>query len=97
MPPLGARERRHRSLDFTHIDHVDRDQIGGLMAYFFESTDINRHLADQLDLILKGVKLGDIPIWQPTKFLLSVNLKAAKALALTVPVSLLATADEVIE
>jgi putative tryptophan/tyrosine transport system substrate-binding protein len=72
-------------------------EIGGLMAYFFEFTDIVRQLAGQLDLILKGAKPGEIPIWQPTRFLLSVNLKAAKTLGLTVPVSLLATADEVIE
>jgi putative ABC transport system substrate-binding protein len=72
-------------------------EIGGLMAYFFEVTDITRQLAGQLDHILKGAKPGEIPIWQPTRFLLSVNLKAAKTLGLTVPVSLLATADEVIE
>jgi putative tryptophan/tyrosine transport system substrate-binding protein len=72
-------------------------EIGGLMAYFFEFADITRQLAGQLDLILKGAKPGEIPIWQPTRFLLSVNLKAAKTLGLTVPVSLLATADEVIE
>jgi putative ABC transport system substrate-binding protein len=72
-------------------------ETGGLMAYFFEFTDITRHLAGQLDLILKGAKPGEIPIWQPTRFLLSVNLKAAMTLGLTVPVSLLATADEVIE
>ena len=72
-------------------------ETGGLMAYFFEFTDITRQLAGQLDLILKGAKPGEIPIWQPTRFLLSVNLKVAKKLGLTVPVSLLATADEVIE
>jgi putative tryptophan/tyrosine transport system substrate-binding protein len=72
-------------------------ETGGLMAYFFEFTGINRQLAGQLDLILGGARPGDIPIWQPTRFLLSVNLKAAKTLGLTVPVSLLATADEVVE
>jgi putative ABC transport system substrate-binding protein len=72
-------------------------ETGGLMAYFFEFTDISRQLADQLDLILKGAKPGEIPIWQPTRFLLSLNLKAAKMLGLTVPATLLATADEVIE
>ena len=72
-------------------------ETGGLMAYFFEFTDITRQLAAQLDLILKGAKPGEVPIWQPTRFLLSINLKAAKTLGLTVPVSLLATADEVVE
>jgi putative ABC transport system substrate-binding protein len=72
-------------------------ETGGLMAYFFEFADLSRHLARQLDLILKGAKPGEIPILQPTKFLLSVNLKTAKTLGLTVPASLLATADEVIE
>jgi putative ABC transport system substrate-binding protein len=72
-------------------------ETGGLMAYFFELTDLYRHVAAQLDLILKGAKPGEVPIWQPTRFLLSINVKAAKTLGLTVPVPLLATADEVIE
>ena len=72
-------------------------ETGGLMAYFFEFADLSRHLARQLDLILKGAKPGEVPIRQPTRFLLSINVKAAKTLGLTVPVSLLATADEVIE
>jgi putative ABC transport system substrate-binding protein len=72
-------------------------ETGGLMAYFFELTDLYRHVAAQLDLILKGAKPGEVPIRQPTRFLLSINVKAAKTLGLTVPVSLLATADEVIE
>jgi putative tryptophan/tyrosine transport system substrate-binding protein len=75
----------------------DAVETGGLMAYFFEGTDLYRHVAAQRDLILKGAKPGEVPIWQPTRFLLSINLKAAKTLGLTVPVSLLATADEVIE
>jgi putative tryptophan/tyrosine transport system substrate-binding protein len=72
-------------------------ETGGLMAYFFEATDLYRQVAAQLDLILKGAKPGEVPIWQPTRFLLSINLKAAKALGLTIPPSLLALADEVIE
>src|SRR5262249_47368514 len=72
-------------------------ETGGLMAYFFEFTDTSRQLARQLDLILKGAKPGEVPIWQPTRFLLSINLKTAKALGLTVPPELLTTADEVIE
>jgi putative ABC transport system substrate-binding protein len=50
-------------------------ETGGLMAYFFELADISRNLARQLDLILKGAKPGDIPILQPTRFLLSINLQ----------------------
>jgi putative tryptophan/tyrosine transport system substrate-binding protein len=72
-------------------------EAGGLMAYFFEVTDLYHHVAAQLDLILKGAKPGDVPIWQPTRFLLSINLKTAKTLGLNVPPELLATADEVIE
>jgi ABC-type uncharacterized transport system substrate-binding protein len=72
-------------------------ETGGLMAYFFEFTDTGRQLARQLDLILKGAKPGEVPIWQPTRFLLSINLKTARALGLTVPPELLTTADEVIE
>jgi putative ABC transport system substrate-binding protein len=72
-------------------------EIGGLMAYAFDIADLGLHYADQVDLILKGTKASDIPIYQPTKFALIVNLKTAKALGLTIPPSLLARADEVIE
>jgi putative tryptophan/tyrosine transport system substrate-binding protein len=72
-------------------------QIGGLMAYDYGISDLGRIMADQIDQILKGTKPGDIPIYQAAKFTLTINMKTAKALGLTVPSSLLAQADEVIE
>ena len=72
-------------------------EIGGLMAYGTDLADLGRHAAHQIDLILKGMKPGDIPFYQPKTMKLTINLKTAKALDLTVSPELLATADEVIE
>ncbi|HEV2549205.1 MAG TPA: ABC transporter substrate-binding protein [Stellaceae bacterium] len=72
-------------------------EIGGLMTYGVDLSDVMRHSADQVDLILKGATPGDIPFYQPTKFHLVINLKTAKALGIEIPNSLLAQADEVIE
>jgi putative tryptophan/tyrosine transport system substrate-binding protein len=72
-------------------------QAGALMSYGPNYSDLFRRSADYVDKILRGAKPGDIPVEQPTKFDLAVNLKAAKALGLTIPAKLLFTADEVIE
>jgi putative tryptophan/tyrosine transport system substrate-binding protein len=79
--------------------YSQREQVeaGGLMSYGPNFPDLFRRAADYVDKILRGVKPGDIPVEQPTKFDLVVNLTTAKVLGLTVPPTLLALADEVIE
>jgi putative ABC transport system substrate-binding protein len=81
----------------TMCPYRDYVEAGGLMAYAVDLAELLRRMAADVHQILKGAKPGDIPIYQPTKFELMINLKTAKALGLTLPSALLATAVEIIE
>jgi putative ABC transport system substrate-binding protein len=89
---LAARDRLpaiYRIRDFS--------EAGGLMAYAIDTPDLYRRAAGQVAAILKGAKVNEVPFYQATTFKLIINLKAAKGLGITVPPSLLARADEVVE
>jgi putative tryptophan/tyrosine transport system substrate-binding protein len=75
----------------------DYVEAGGLMAYEVDASELGRRIADDVREILNGTNPGDVPIYQPTKFQFLINLRAAKALGLTIPPAVLALADEVIE
>ena len=89
---LGLKNRLPIMSEFRHIV-----EAGGLLSYGADLTDLFRRAAFQVDKILKGARPGDLPIEQPTKFELVINLKTAEALGLTIPPSLLQRADQVIE
>jgi putative ABC transport system substrate-binding protein len=72
-------------------------EAGGLMAYAFDLTELNKRVANDIDAILRGASPADIPFYQATKFELSINLKTAAMFGLNVPATLLASADKVIE
>ena len=92
MVDLVASNRLPAICNFTEFP-----KLGGLMGYAPSLPDEFRHAASHIDKILKGAKPADLPVEQPTRFQLVINLKTAKALGITMPPQLLARADEVIE
>jgi putative ABC transport system substrate-binding protein len=79
------------------IGTPDFPRAGGLMSYGFDSVDVHAQAASYIDRILRGASPAELPVQQPTKYSLIINLKTAEAIGLTVPRDLLAMADEVIE
>jgi putative ABC transport system substrate-binding protein len=104
QPTAPMFELRRRIMEFAAANRVpsvsfqrEMAEAGGLMSYGPSQVDMYRRAAAYVDKILKGTKPADLPVEQPTKFELIINLKTAKALGLTIPPSLLGRADEVIQ
>jgi putative tryptophan/tyrosine transport system substrate-binding protein len=89
-----AAAARHR---LPLIGTPDFPRAGGLISYWYDPVELHAQAASYIDRILKGASPADLPVQQPTKYSLIINLKTAKALGLTVPPSMLDLADEVIE
>jgi putative ABC transport system substrate-binding protein len=87
-------EKHRLPVIYPYRDYVE---VGGLMAYAPDLGELAQRMANDVHQILNGVKPGDIPFYQPSKFQLIINMKAVKALELSLPQSLVAGADEVIE
>jgi putative ABC transport system substrate-binding protein len=87
-------EKHRVPICYPYRDYVD---LGGLMAYAPDLGELAQRLADNVHQILNGTKPGDIPVYQPTKFQLVINLKAARTLGLTITPSMSARADEIVE
>ena len=92
---LASLVANHRLPAIFH--HAEFVHSGGLMSYAVNTPDMIRRLAGYVDKIVRGARPADLPIEQPTKFELTINLKTAKSLGLTIPPSLLLRADQVIE
>ena len=95
LPEIVAGAARHR-LPAVYDERTTVD-IGGLISYGADLDELHKRLATYVDKILKGAKPADLPVEQPTKLELVINLETAKALGLTIPQSLLVRADEIIE